>query len=164
MFLELIAVFVAGFAGAGVTMALTRLGRGALPRWLVPVGAGGAMLAAAIALEYSWFERTSGNLPEGLQVATTETSHAPWRPWTFVIPMTERFWAVDKANMLDNEAAPGIYLAQVYRYARWSKPQARAIMVDCNARRWGEPPASDAQAPAWQGGDDAIVATVCEEA
>lgn len=35
MFLELIATFVAGFAAAGVVMALRRLSRGYLPGWLV---------------------------------------------------------------------------------------------------------------------------------
>ena len=45
MFLELLAVIFAGFAGAGAMLLLTRVTR--LPKWLIPVGAGAAMLAAA---------------------------------------------------------------------------------------------------------------------
>ena len=93
MFLELIAVAVAGFAGAGAIMALRLVLGDRLPRWLVPVGAGLAMLAATISSEYNWFSRTAGALPEGVVVADSVTDTAPWRPWTYLVPLTVRAMA-----------------------------------------------------------------------
>ena len=55
MFLELLAVIIAGFAGAGVMMLVAKLAGNRLPRWLVPVAAGAAMLGTTISSEYSWF-------------------------------------------------------------------------------------------------------------
>ena len=60
MFWELIAVFVAGFAGAGAVMLLNRVTGGRLPRWLMPLGAGAAMLVATISSEYGWYGRDQG--------------------------------------------------------------------------------------------------------
>lgn len=75
MFLELIATFIAGFAAAGVMMLVNRMSGGRLPRWLVPVVAGLAMIGTTIASEYNWFDRTRGTLPNGFEVVTfVETS------------------------------------------------------------------------------------------
>ncbi len=43
MFLELIAVIVAGIAGAGVMMLIARVSGGRIPKWFIPVAAGAAM-------------------------------------------------------------------------------------------------------------------------
>ncbi len=64
MFLELIATIVAGIAAAGLMMVITRASGGRLPKWLTPVAAGAAMIAATIANEYGWYGRTADNLPE----------------------------------------------------------------------------------------------------
>ena len=45
MVFELIATIVAGFAGAGVALLLNKIFGGRLPRWIMPVAAGAAMLA-----------------------------------------------------------------------------------------------------------------------
>lgn len=163
MFLELIAVFVAGFVGAGVMLAAAKLSGGRLPRWLVPVGAGAAMLIATVSLEYSWFERTRASLPEGTVILHSEAGGAPWRPWSYVIPVTNRFWALNTSTRLTNAAAPERVLAQVVQQARWAKPEGRVVMVDCTARVWAEavPEGTD---PTWRqdGTGLPIVATLCE--
>jgi hypothetical protein len=164
MFLELIAVFVAGFAGAGAVMLLRLLTGGRLARWLVPVGAGGAMLATAISGEYGWYARTAGNLPEGLVVARTVQSSAPWRPWTYLAPITDRFVAVDTGALRTNTETEALFMTDLYFFGRWRPVQAVEVMVDCAGGRRADPALGDGSPPVWRdvGRDDAIVKTVCE--
>ncbi|MFZ5962235.1 hypothetical protein ACOXXX_04725 [Thalassococcus sp. BH17M4-6] len=163
MFLELIAVAVAGFAGAGGIMALRLATGGALPRWLIPVGAGLAMLAATISSEYAWFSRTSQALPEGLEVASSVSSTAFYRPWTYVVPLTDRFVAVDTGNLRPNEQ-DGLYMADLYFFGRWRPVRSVQMMIDCPAGRRADPALGDGSDPVWRdvGPDDPIVRTVCE--
>ena len=162
MFLELLAVIFAGVAGAGVMLLITRAT--SLPRWLVPVGAGAAMLAATISSEYGWYGRTSAALPEGILVAETVPSTAPWRPWTYVFPMTGRFVAVDTRKMQANLETPQMYLTDLYFFGRWQPLTQVEIMIDCAGNRRADPARDDNSAPVWRevGADDAIVRTVCE--
>lgn len=162
MFLELIAVAVAGFAGAGAIMALRLVLGDRLPRWLVPVGAGLAMLAATISSEYNWFSRTAAALPEGVVVADSVTDTAPWRPWTYLVPLTDRFVAVDTGNLVQNEEQ-GLYMADLYFFGRWKPVQSVQMMIDCADGRRADPALGDGSDPVWRdvGSEDPIVRTVC---
>lgn len=164
MFLELIAVFVAGFAGAGVMLLLARLSGGTLPRWLVPLGAGVAMMATAISNEYSWYKRTAGNLPDGLSVAQTLESKALWRPWTYAVPITDRFVAVDTQGLRANTQREEHYLVDLYFFGRWQTVTAVEVMVDCAGGRRADPALGDGSPPVWRtvGAEDPIVSTVCK--
>ena len=65
VFVPLMIVLYMG--GAGL-MALIRMATGGrLPKWLTPVAAGGAMIAATVSSEYSWYSRTTATLPEGFE-------------------------------------------------------------------------------------------------
>ncbi|MEM7508945.1 MAG: hypothetical protein AAF415_19625 [Pseudomonadota bacterium] len=163
MFLELIATFIAGFAGAGVIMALNRLSGRRLPRWLIPVGAGAAMLATTIASEYSWFPRTRDALPEGMVIAQKVESQAFYRPWTYLHPFTERFIAVDMAGLRSNEADQDLKLADLFFFGRWAPVTAAQIMVSCSEGKRADPMEGRTGDPVWRdvGPDDPIVSTVC---
>jgi hypothetical protein len=170
MFFELIATFVAGFAGAGVALLLNKLVGGRLPRWIIPIAAGAAMLATTIANEYGWYGRTVGSLPSGLEVATTVENAAIYRPWAYVIPFVSRFLAVDTATMRTNDALPGQKMVEVYAFGRWAAPQSRLVMVDCDGGRRADVPPGTEVSPSgrvegldWRdtGADDPIVATSC---
>lgn len=164
MFLELIAVFVAGFAGAGVMLLITKLSGDRLPRWLIPVSAGAAMLGTAISSEYGWYGRTARALPEGLVVAHSVEDSVWWRPWTYVVPMTDRFMAVDLDNLQQNTERETVYLADVYFFGRWRPVQSVEVMVDCEANLRADPTLGDGSAPVWRevGAADPIVASICE--
>ncbi|MBV7396984.1 hypothetical protein [Mameliella sediminis] len=165
MFLELIAVFMAGFAGAGVMMLLSWLSGRRLPRWIVPLGAGAAMLIAGIASEYSWYNRTVQNLPDGLTVAQKIDSRAAWRPWTYIYPLTDRFVAADTGSPLKNAEQENLYLVNLYFYGRWRTNQIVQVMVDCKDMRRADPVLGDGSPPLWRdvGAKDPIVKTVCAE-
>ncbi len=131
MFLELIATFIAGIAGAGLMMMLNWLTGRRLPRWLVPVAGGAAMIVATISSEYSWFGRTVNTLPEGVEIAHTVESKVLYRPWTYVHPYVERFMAVDKATIRLNDAQPGMVLVDLLLFGRWQPVRQLAVMFDC---------------------------------
>lgn len=135
MFIELIATIIAGIGAAGLIMLLNRATGSRLPRWLAPVGAGIAMLAATISSEYSWYQRTSSALPEGIVVAETVESKAMYRPWTYVVPFVERFMAVDVGTARQNPDQPGQVLVDLLFFGRWQPVQKLAVMFDCQNNR-----------------------------
>ncbi|MCB1358100.1 MAG: hypothetical protein KDK53_16970 [Maritimibacter sp.] len=131
MFWELIATLVAGVAAAGVVLALGKLLRGRLPKWLMPVAAGAAMIAMTIYNEYGWFPRTQTGFPEGLEIVETVESRAWYRPWTYVAPYVERFVAVDTVTVRTHPAQPDQKLADVYLFGRWAPVHKLPVLVDC---------------------------------
>ena len=163
MFLELLAVIIAGFAGAGVMMLVAKLAGNRLPRWLVPVAAGAAMLGTTISSEYSWFSRTAGNMPDGLEVVQTVESTALYRPWTYLAPYTDRFVAVDTENIRENAEQADLFLANLYFFGRWTTVQSVEVMVNCQTGERADPALGDGSPPVWRDVplDDPIVTGVC---
>ena len=135
MFLELIATVFAGLAVAGVVMLLNTATGRRLPKWVVPVAAGLGMIGTTIANEYSWYGRTSANLPEGMEIAQTVENQSFYRPWTYARPYVERFVAVDAASLRENPALPGQRMVDVYTFGRWSPVNKLPILLDCSEGR-----------------------------
>lgn len=135
MFLELIGTIFAGMAVAGVLMLLNRLSGGRLPRWAAPVGAGLGMIAVTISSEYSWFARTSGELPEEFEVVQTVENRSFYRPWTFAAPYIERFVALDRAAIRRNPALPDQRIGDLYFFGRWAAVEKLPVLVDCAGGR-----------------------------
>lgn len=135
MAIELIAAIVAAIALAGLAHLARRLSGGRLPRWLVPFAGGLGLIGFTIWSEYDWFGRVSAELPQGVVVAWTDSSGSPLRPWTYLVPMTGRFVAIDTREMARHPANADLRMAHIYSFARW-KPTEDAMMVfDCAAGR-----------------------------
>ena len=169
MLLELIAVIAAGFAAAGVVLIVRRISP-RVPRWLAPVLAGAAMLGTAISLEYTWFDRTAGALPPGVEVALTREERAPWRPWTYLVPYVGGFIAVDKAGARTHATSPGRTMADLYVFARWTPTRRVNAVFDCvNGRRADLGPTAEltddggVEGVTWHetGLDDPVTRTAC---
>lgn len=135
MFLELIATIAGGLAGAGMMLLITRISAGRLPRWMVPIAAGIAMLAVTISNEYGWYGRTIAALPDGIEVVQTIEVSGGWRPWTWVVPFTTRFAAIDRASIRRNDAVPGQVIVDMLFYGRWSPVSKLPLLVDCDDAR-----------------------------
>ena len=131
MFIELIATIVAGFACAGMLMLVNVMTGRRLPKWLVPVVAGLGMIFMTIFNEYTWFDRTAENLPEGVKVAVTVEEKSWLRPWTQIWPYTKRFIGVDTASMRKHEKLPEQRLANIYFFGRWSPIDQAPVLFDC---------------------------------
>lgn len=172
MFYELMAVIAIGFGGAGVALLVRRLTGGALPRFFVPATAGLGMFAFAIWAEYSWFARTSGGLPQGMEIVATSSDASALRPWTYVAPMTTRFAAVDLAGARRNPAAPEQVMIETFLFERFRPIVTAPFLVDCAASRRADiadGASFDAQGrvldPDWGAADadDPLIAAACKE-
>ena len=135
MLLEFIAILAAGFGLAGIALSINIALRRRLPQWIVPAAAGAGMLLMAIWLEYSWFERTTGTFPEGVEVASTNEVRSWYRPWTYVVPLTNRLIAVDHRADRRHADVPGQVLTRIILAGRWEPTRQFGAVYDCNTHR-----------------------------
>ena len=135
MGIELIAAFVAAIASAGVAMLLRKLSRGRLPKWITPAAAGAGMIGFAVWSEYDWFGRMAGELPEGVAVIWQNDTPNPLRPWTFVVPLTTAFTAMDTRKLAPHPDTADLVLAPIYAFARWQGVKEGFLVVDCAAEK-----------------------------
>ncbi len=172
MFLELIAAVSAAVAAAGLALLVNKLTGGRLPKWAMPMAAAVAMLSFAIVMEYSWFERTTADFPEGVEVTTVHEARGFWRPWTYVYPLVDRFVAVERASIRTNDSVPDQRLVDLLFFGRWQPLRTVPMVFDCGAAR-GAPLLDDVTFDAtgavlnanWAPvpSDDPILMTVCKE-
>lgn len=135
MFFELIGTIVAGVAVALLVWALSRTLKGRLPKWLLPVAAGGAMLLATVSSEYGWYDRTQSRMPQGFVVAETIEETSFYRPWTYFAPFVSRFVAVDMATMRQHPNQPAQRIVDLVFYGRWARTAKVPILFDCQNNR-----------------------------
>ncbi len=131
MFLELIATFAIGFAGAGLALFANVLSGKRLPRWIIPVMAGGAMISFTIFNEYTWFHRTANALPEGIVIAKKVEQKMLYRPWTYAAPYIDRFIAIDRLSLKQNEKFPNQRILDLLIYGRWAPTSRIRAIFDC---------------------------------
>lgn len=172
MFFELIGTIVAGVAAGLLVWALNRTLKGRLPKWLMPVAAGAAMLVATISSEYGWFARTQASMPQGFEVAQTIEEKAFYRPWTYAKPFVSRFVAVDLAGLRTHPDQPDQRIVDLVFYGRWARTAKVPMLFDCAGGRRadiadGVAFGSDGAVldAAWHTGpdDDDIVNAACKE-
>ncbi len=170
MLLEFIAIIAAGFGLAGIALSVNIALRRRLPQWIVPAAAGGGMLLMAIWLEYSWLERTTGTFPEGVEVASTNEVRSWYRPWTYVVPLTNRLIAVDRRFDRRHPDRPGQVLTRVILAGRWEPTRQFGAVYDCNAHRRADlldqvelDDSGDLRNAKWVqlSADDAVLRTAC---
>ncbi len=172
MTLDVIAAFCAGAAMAGVVMFLRKITGSLLPRWAIPAAAGLGMLLFTIWNEYSWFSRVSGQLPPEVAVLSAPTESMVWRPWTYLVPVSFRFMALDVPGMVWSEQNPALRRGDALLVQRW-KPTLRIPMAfDCDQGRRADLLAGASLAPdgtltgaAWQEAapDDQLQRAACRE-
>ena len=131
MFVELIATIVAGIGCAGIVLVINIATGRRLPKWIMPVAAGLGMIAMTISNEYTWYDRTTERLPEGLQIATTVDEQSWLRPWTQIWPYTKRFIAADLPNLRQHPDRPDERLVDIYFFGRWSPVNQAPMLLNC---------------------------------
>lgn len=100
-----------------------------LPKWVMPVCAGLAMLATAVRAEYRWFPDFRAQMPASVVVVQQGAESALWRPWTYLAPIVTRFVALDRAQI--TRPAPGIAQTDLLLIARWQPLQVVPVAYDC---------------------------------
>ena len=135
MLLEFIAIIAAGFGLAGIALSINIALRRRLPQWIVPAAAGAGMLLMAVWFEYSWLDRTTASFPEGVEVASTNQVRSWYRPWTYVVPLSNRLIAVDRRFDRRHPGMPGQVLTRVILAGRWEPTRQLGAVFDCHAGR-----------------------------
>ncbi|MGI9508359.1 MAG: hypothetical protein ACR2QJ_03295 [Geminicoccaceae bacterium] len=135
MLFNLLGTIIVGIAAAGTVMLAHRLFGRRPAGWMVPVAAGGAMLAFHIWNEYTWFERTADVLPDDVVVAQSYDYKTPFQPWTLLVPRINRFTALDQGSIRRNDKAPDYVMADVFLVKRLD-PTAKVTQIyDCRGAR-----------------------------
>ncbi|MBC6436998.1 MAG: hypothetical protein GDA52_02390 [Rhodobacteraceae bacterium] len=171
MFWSLLTALVAAFAGAGIGLGLRVLSRKRLPRGIVPICAGLAMLVATVATEYGWYPNVLRTMPPDLVIVSEREQQAWYQPWTFVRPWVRGFIAYAPSEVVETAPGSGIRVVQLRVQERWQPQKVLPHLVDCTpprrARLGPGVTFSDTGAPAnanWQAShpDDPIITAVCE--
>ena len=132
---HLIAVFAVAVCAAGFILLGYRIRGRKPPKFLVPLAAGGAMLAYAIYSEYSWYPRTVAALPDHVTVVEEVAYQRPWQPWTYLLPRVSRFVAIDRSQLRRNDDLPGYVLAEVIIAEFLEPTKVLTHMLDCRGGR-----------------------------
>jgi hypothetical protein len=135
MLLEFIATIALGLGTAGLLLIFNRLLGRRLPGWVVPAGAGLAMILFLIYLEYSWAPRTAEQLPEGVVVTSTSSQSMWYRPWTYVRPLSLRMIAVDTRRNRTHPDQPDRVMTTMVLFERWMPTREIPVVFDCRQQR-----------------------------
>lgn len=135
MALELLAAIIAAVGMAGIAIAIRKLTRNRLPKWIVPAAAGLGMIGFAVLSEYGWYGRSAASLPEGVTVLRAEKGSSPMRPWTFFAPITLKFSALDGRAASVHPANENLRMARVFHFERWAPTRDSMLIVDCSEGR-----------------------------
>jgi len=135
MLLEFFAAIILGLAVAGVIMAINVVIGRRLPGWLVPAAAGISMIAFMVSMEYTWLQRTTASLPEGVEVISVSRESSWYRPGTYPRPLGLRAVALDTRRNRTHPAQPGQVMTSVVLLGRWMPARQIPVVFDCQTSR-----------------------------
>lgn len=138
MFWSLVTAIFAGFAGAGIGLVLRNLTRQRLPKGIIPVCAGLAMLASTVALEYGWANGTRATMPSDLVIVSTRQQQAWYQPWTLIRPWVRGYIGFAPSENAETAPGSGITVVQLRIQERWQPQIIRPALVDCANARWAD--------------------------
>ncbi len=170
MFWSLLTALVAGFAGAGIGLLLRSLSGQRLPKGVIPICAGLAMLAATVGTEYGWYPNVLRTMPEDTIVVAERQQQTWYQPWTFIRPWVRGFVSYSPSEVAETVEGSGILVVQLRRQERWQPQMVLPNLIDCETNRRAEirpdTEFSDTGAPVnapWidVADGDPIVASVC---
>lgn len=168
MALELLAAIIAAVGMAGIAIAIRKLTRNRLPKWIVPAAAGLGMIGFAVLSEYGWYGRSATSLPEGVTVLRAEKGSSPMRPWTFFAPITLKFSALDGRAASVHPANENLRMARVFHFERWAPTRDSMLIVDCSEGRQVAVTAGveidisgNLTGAEWQSGEADVLGPVC---
>jgi hypothetical protein len=138
MFWALLTALVAGVAGAGIGLGLRTLTRNRLPKGIIPICAGLAMIVATVGTEYGWYPNVVRTMAPDLVIISQREQQAWYQPWTFVRPWTRSFIGYSPSETVETAEGSGIYVVQLRRQERWQPQMVLPNLVDCEDGRRAE--------------------------
>jgi len=138
MFWTLLTAFIAGFAGAGIGLLLRHISGKRLPKGIIPVAAGLAMIVSTVGLEYGWYQNVLDTMPADTQVISERRQQAWYQPWTYVSPWVRGFIAHSPSETVPTAEGSDILAVQIRVQERWQPEIVMPILVDCAGNRRAE--------------------------
>lgn len=135
MLFNLIGTITIGVAAAGIFLILNRLLKGALPRWLMPLCAGLSMFSFHVWNDYSWYARNTKGLPNTILIAKTYEESSPFKPWTFIVPRTDRFVSFDRTKVKPIAEGSKIVGVELILSSRFQDTSTALQLFDCAGNR-----------------------------
>lgn len=137
MIWHLIAAVFAGLAAAGIGLMLRAASGRRLPKWIVPVFGGLGLLGYQVQVEYTWYEHKTAQLPDEVAVVSSQTRSNVWRPWTFAVPLTSEFSAVDTRDITfhtTDDSSVAAFILYHFERHRADSVRAQAYWLHCDSR------------------------------
>ena len=131
MLMDVIAMIATGAGFVGVAMAIAHPRKRRLPGWSLAVLFGAGMAAYAMWNDYTWFPRVAGVLPAEVVVIAAPAESAPWRPWSYLVPVRLRFTAFDGTSLQKTAANPAIRQGDVVMVGLRAPTRRIAVAFDC---------------------------------
>jgi hypothetical protein len=135
MVLDVIAMICVGAGTAGLYLLLRKVLGKRMPSWALPAVIGAAMLGFSIWNEYTWHDRVTAALPDGIEVLLSPADRSPFRPWTYLVAPSTRFMALDRTAMRVSAENPAYRQADLMFVERWMPTQRVAMAFDCKGNR-----------------------------
>jgi hypothetical protein len=138
MWVDLISMAAVGVLAACLLFIIRhalKRGRRSLPRWILPAAVGASMIGYSIWNEYSWFDRITSSLPSTVAIVGQGERSAFWAPWTYAVPVTVRFIALDSRVRVQSEQSPGLVLTELLLVERWQPTRRVPVAFDCHQAR-----------------------------
>lgn len=130
MLLTFLGALATGVLGACVAFVIRRM-TGASARWLIPFSAGAGMLGFTIWNDYSWFGRQRDGLPDDVVVVEAFTQSSAIQPWTLLVPMVNRYSALDRRAAQRNPDRPELVRAPFFVAQRYQPSFVAPQIIDC---------------------------------
>lgn len=138
MLMDMIATLAAGAALCCAALIARHLSGGRLPKWLLPASFGLGMLLFSVWNEYTWHDRATDALPPEVIILTSPADRVPYRPWTYIFPVSTRFAALDRRVLQRSETNPDLLRVDAMVVQRWSPTVRIPLAFDCAAGRRAE--------------------------
>lgn len=139
MFFQLIATFMIGVLGASLAYIAFRISGRRLSKAVIPFAAALAMIGYSVWGEMTWAKRTAAALPATFaHVENGAPVSSPLSPWTYLVPRTDSFRALDRKSVQPLPGSADLVLAQVYELVRYLPPKKSSWVVDCARRQQAE--------------------------
>jgi hypothetical protein len=134
MLLTFIGAIAVAVLAACVAFVIYRV-TGINARWIIPAAAGAGMFGFTFWNDYTWFSRNVDGLPETVVVTDSFEHRHVIQPWTLVVPMINRFRAVDTASIRAHPERPAVRGAVVFLAQRYQPTFVTRQVFDCAAGR-----------------------------
>ncbi|MEO1207562.1 MAG: hypothetical protein AAFV45_14640 [Pseudomonadota bacterium] len=139
MFYHLMAVLIIGVTALLMVYAIKYTFKSwNLPGYIYPMAIGVSMLGYNVWAEYSWYSRTAAALPAHIKVVRTYSHAFPLQPWTYLLPYTNRFAAVDLSSKRPLPKSEGLTKASLILAKRFEPTIEVAFLYDCQKRQAAE--------------------------